>query len=327
MNETASEALAAILAAAAAGGGVWALFAPALSGSSVAARRLATLAAMRKTDNEDSAETRGSIVRVHEAALKAVAESKRVRRASRLNGRIEAAGLSLSQTGFSTVCAGLGAGAFLTTVISGAPVLLALATATFAGWILPLRTLSFLAARRRDKFLAVFTPAVDMILRGTKSGLAVVDCLNIVATDADALIRREFAAIAAQLRAGVPLPEAMARLGTVMPVPEVRFFVLIMSMQSQTGGNLSEALGNLAGVLRDRQRLAAKVRVASAEAKASAIAIGMLPFAVVAASMVMAPDYIRLLWTTDAGRRVFLYSAMWLVVGIVVLRRMARIEL
>ena len=112
-----------------------------------------------------------------------------------------------------------------------------------------------LADRRRRTFPGGFGAAVDMIVRGAKSGLSLMDCLAIVATDAEEPVRAEFDAILSQLRAGVPLKTAMEKLGGVMPAAEVRFFVLIMSIQSQTGGNLTTALGNLAGVLRDRQKL------------------------------------------------------------------------
>jgi tight adherence protein B len=198
--------------------------------------------------------------------------------------------------------------------------------AIVAAWLIPKWCLAFLANRRRLKFLAAFGAAVDMIVRGAKSGLSLMDCLAIVATDADEPVRREFEAILSQMRAGVPLKAAMEKLSAIMPAAEVRFFVLIMSIQSQTGGNLTTALGNLAGVLRDRQKLAVKVRIASAEARVSALIIAALPFGVIAATAMFAPDYIAMLWKDEAGRRLAAICAGWLALGIVVIRHMARIE-
>jgi tight adherence protein B len=165
-----------------------------------------------------------------------------------------------------------------------------------------------------------------MIVRGIRSGHSISDCLNVVASDEAPPIAKEFNAVVAQLRAGVPLGEAMEKLNAAMPVTELRFFTTVMAMQNQIGGNLSETLGNLSKMLRDRQRLAMKVRTASAEVKASAIAVGSLPFIVAAATSLLSPDYISVLWTDEAGRKVVFLTLVWLCLGILVLRRMARIE-
>jgi tight adherence protein B len=201
-----------------------------------------------------------------------------------------------------------------------------MAVAISGAWYLPQRWLSYLAERRRQKFIADFPAAIDMIVRGIRSGHSITDCLNVVASDAAPPIAKEFNVVVAQLRAGVPLGEAMERLNAAMPVTELRFFTTVMAMQNQIGGNLSETLGNLSKMLRDRQRLAMKVRTASAEVKASAIAVGSLPFIVAAATSMLSPDYISVLWTDEAGHRVVFLTLAWLCLGILVLRRMARIE-
>ncbi len=192
--------------------------------------------------------------------------------------------------------------------------------------IVPSRLLGVLARRRQQRFLAGFAGAMDMIVRSARSGLSLPDCLGMVASDAAPAVRREFAPVVAQLRTGVPLASAIEKLASRMPIPEVRFFVIVIAIQSQTGGNFTDALANLAGVLRERERLAARVRTASAEVKASAVTIGALPFLVAGATALLAPDYISVLWMEEEGRRVAAFSAIWLVAGIIVLRRMARIE-
>lgn len=101
---------------------------------------------------------------------------------------------------------------------------------------------------------------------------------------------------------------------------------MIMSAQSQSGGSLTEALVNLSSVLRDREKIAMKTRIASAEGRSSALIIGALPFVVIGATAAFAPQYISFLWTDDAGRRVAFFCLVWLVCGILILGRMARIE-
>lgn len=305
---------------------VCALFFPALAGQRRPARWDSFVAGLKKGADGGGRGQTQELRRAQEFALKAVAEASRTRRTSRLHSQLAAAGLTVPPRRFVLYSAALGLKILFAGLIAWLPSALALAGAVLGGWLLPLRLLKILAARRQRMFLAGFAPAVDMIVRGAKSGLSLTDCLSVVAADANALVRAEFTNVAAQLRAGVPLPEAMARLSAAMPVPEVRFFALIMSTQSQTGGNLSDALTNLSNVLRDRQQLAAKVRVASAEVRASAIAVGVMPLVVVGAVTMLSPSYISLLWTDETGRMVALASAAWMLTGVAVLRRMSRIE-
>lgn len=320
------EGLAAGLAAVSAAALVCGVFYPALSGDDFFARRGALFAALRKPGQDDGASTNRNIRRAQEFALKAIAETNRARRATRLDARLTAAGLRWRRGRFLAACAALGAVLLLAGVLARVPLTAAVTGAVLGAWLLPLRALGWLAGRRRRQFLAGFAAAVDMIVRGAKAGLSVGDCLAVVTADATPPIAKEFSVVLAQLRAGVPLSDAMAKLGAAMPAPEVRFFALIMSFQSQTGGNLSEALGNLSRVLRDRQRLAAKVRTASAEVRASAITVGALPFVVGGGSAVFSPEYLSPLWTDDTGRQIVMLSAVWMLIGVMSLRRMARIE-
>ena len=107
-----------------------------------------------------------------------------------------------------------------------------------------------------------------------------------------------------------------------MPLPEVRFFAIVIAIQQQAGGNLSEALGNLSGVLRDRKRLQAKVRALSAEAKASAAVLGALPFIVMILVYITTPAYITLLWTTQFGQFLLACAGGWMTCGVLVMRKM-----
>ena len=107
-----------------------------------------------------------------------------------------------------------------------------------------------------------------------------------------------------------------------MPLAEVKFFAIVIGIQQQAGGNLSEALGNLSGVLRDRKKLTMKVGALSAEAKASAMVLGSLPFIVMSMVYMTTPEYIALLWTKKMGQFLIVVAAFWMTCGILVMRKM-----
>jgi tight adherence protein B len=195
--------------------------------------------------------------------------------------------------------------------------------AAFVGIMgLPRSVLARLIKRRQNKFVDEFANAIDVIVRGVKSGLPLGECLGIIARESPQPIAEEFAEVVDQQRVGVPLSEAFERMMARMPLPEVRFFAIVIGIQQQAGGNLSEALGNLSGVLRDRKRLAAKVKALSAEAKASAAVLGALPFIVMILVYITTPSYISILWTTNFGQFLLGCAGTWMTCGILIMRKM-----
>ncbi|MEQ9572555.1 MAG: type II secretion system F family protein, partial [Nitratireductor sp.] len=126
---------------------------------------------------------------------------------------------------------------------------------------------------------------------------------------------------------GLSLPEATLRMAETMPCPEAGFFGIVIQIQSQAGGNLSEALGNLSRVLRDRKRMRAKVSALSMEAKASAAIIGALPFIVAFLVYLTSPNYIMPLFTTSTGHMVLGVSLLWMSVGIFVMKKMMNFDI
>ena len=187
----------------------------------------------------------------------------------------------------------------------------------FPRWVV-----GYLTRRRQNKFLEGFADAIDIIVRGVKSGLPVSECLAIIARESAEPLRSEFQEIVDQQRVGVPLHECLDRLMGRLPLPEVHFFAIVIAIQQQAGGNLSEALGNLSSVLRGRRQLAAKVRALSAEAKASAIVLACLPIFVMGTVYVTTPSYISILWTDKLGQFMLLCSAIWMSCGVFVMKRM-----
>jgi tight adherence protein B len=187
---------------------------------------------------------------------------------------------------------------------------------------LPRWILSKMVARRQERFLTEFANAIDVIVRGVKSGLPLNECLNIIARESPEPLNIEFREVVEQQRVGVPLAECLERMMNRLPLPEVRFFAIVIGIQQQAGGNLSEALGNLSSVLRDRKKLQNKVKAMSAEAKASAAVLGCLPPAVMLLVYMTTPAYIALLWQKTYGNFLMMFGGFWMFTGIMIMRKM-----
>jgi len=187
---------------------------------------------------------------------------------------------------------------------------------------LPRWVLGFLINRRKKKFTENFATAIDVIVRSVKTGLPTSEALRIVAREVPNPVGSEFHNMVESLKVGVTLDQAMKRMMESMPTAEVGFFTIVMTIQGKSGGNLSEALGNLAAVLRDRKRLQGKIRAMSSEAKASAGIIGSLPPAVMGIVYLTTPAYISKLFTERAGNLMLAGCVIWMSIGILVMRKM-----
>ena len=202
----------------------------------------------------------------------------------------------------------------------------ALGLAFAAGFGLPRWALGYLKKRREKAFLKALPDAVDVIVRGIKAGLPLFESIKVVAADAPEPLRGEFLAIIETQAIGMPLGDACTRLFERMPVPEANFFGIVIAIQQKSGGNLSEALGNLSKVLRDRKKMAEKIQAMSMEAKASAGIIGSLPPIVMLLVYLSTPDYISLLWTHPTGQLMLVACVIWMGMGIFVMKRMINFD-
>lgn len=187
---------------------------------------------------------------------------------------------------------------------------------------LPRWFVAFMRGRRIKAFLNEFPNALDVIVRAVKSGLPLNDGIRLIANESPEPVRTEFRRIVESQQLGLSTPEATMRMGETMPCPEASFFGIVIQIQSQAGGNLSEALGNLSRVLRDRKKMKAKVQALSMEAKASAAIIGALPFIVALLVYLSSPSYIMPLFTTSTGHLILGFSAIWMSMGIFVMKKM-----
>jgi tight adherence protein B len=313
------------LAAVAVGGVAYVFLYPMLSGERKAEARMASVA---KADtvarvSRGPQKSRRDII---EKTLEEFDERHKKSTSVPLAVRISRAGLSWSKRQYILISAAIGIGLFmLALLLSGS--LLPAAGFGFAGAFgLPFWLLSFLKKRRETKFLNAFPDSVDIIVRGIKAGLPLLDCMKMITLEAPEPLRSEFRTIVETQAIGIPLGEACGKLYENMPVPEANFFGIVISIQQKAGGNLSEALGNLSRVLRDRKKMKAKIQAMSQEAKASAGIIGALPLAVMTMVYITSPVYISLLFTEPLGNVMLACSAMWMGMGVLVMKKMINFD-
>ena len=183
-------------------------------------------------------------------------------------------------------------------------------------------TMLFVRRRLQQAFLRDFADAVDIIVRGVRAGLPVGECLRMVSRDCRPPLNHLFGLVVQEQALGATLEEALQRFSSRMPLPEVRLFVTVLSIQARAGGGLAEALANLSGVLRARRRLRLRIRAISAEAKSSAMIIGAMPFVLGIVLHFASPNYIALLFTHPVGNTVLWACGAWMLIGMFVMRRM-----
>jgi tight adherence protein B len=285
------------------------------------------------TEDRGHAATAKALLEAAAHRRKAVSDSlkeldERQQEAERLTLRLrlQRAGLKISPRTFwlISVLFGLGLALAITLLLppSGSRSLLAIAAAFVGVFGIPRWVIAKLTTRRQTRFLSELANAIEIIVRGVKSGLPLNECLVTISRESPEPLASEFREIVEQQRVGVPLAEALERLSTRMPLAEVRFLNIVIAIQQQAGGNLSEALGNLANVLRDRFRLQMKVKALSAEAKVSALVLASLPPIVMFMVYGTSPDYIMPLFSTRTGNLMLIFSAVWMLIGVLVMRKM-----
>ncbi len=313
------------MVATAIGGVAYVFIYPLLSGERKVEQRRASVARAEPTARVTRTQQRSRREQVEET-LKEIDVKAKKPKSLPLVMKIAQAGLSWSKNQFLMISAGLGLVSFLAVFVMAGSILPALGIAFAAAFGAPHWLLSFLKKRRQKQFLNHFPDGVDVIVRGIKSGLPLLDSLKIIALDAQEPIRSEFKSIVETQTIGMPIGEACMKLYDRMPLPEANFFGIVISIQQKAGGNLSEALGNLSRVLRDRKKMKAKIQAMSMEAKASASIIGALPICVGTLVWLTSPDYIELLWTTELGRFMMMGCAMWMSIGIFVMKKMINFD-
>ena len=240
-----------------------------------------------------------------------------------LKMRMTQAGMTMTIKKYFTICIIVFfVTLFITLLIVRLPWYIGIGAAVTVGFGIPYWVVNFKRKRRFNSFTKVFPNAIDVIVRGIRSGLPLNDCLRIIANDADEPVRSEFRKIVEASQMGITVPEACDRLYESVPTPETNFFAIVIAIQSTAGGNLSEALGNLSNVLRERRKMADKVKAFSTEAITSAAIIGSLPFIVGILVALSSPGYIDPLFTEPGGHKVLLFCAGSMMFGIFIMKKM-----
>ena len=236
--------------------------------------------------------------------------------------RLRAAGLGDNVKMFWIISGVIGVLVGLVLLLLRQMPILALGAAFAAGLGLPRWVVGMLAKARTKKFTEAFSDAIDIIVRGIKSGLPVHDCLKIIGKECPEPLAGEFRVLVENTGMGMSMDQALERMYERMPTNELRFFTIVLTIQAKTGGNLAEALGNLSTVLRGRKLMAEKIKALSAEAVASAFIIGCLPPGVVVLISVTAPTYMAPMFTDQRGHFMLMIAAFWMSCGILVMRKM-----
>jgi tight adherence protein B len=239
-----------------------------------------------------------------------------------LQRRIAQAGLQMSPRSFWIMSGAAALLAAAVCVITRQPILVVILAAFGTGLGFPRWILWYMTNRRQKKFTSEFANGIDVIVRSVKSGLPTNEALKIVAKELPEPVSGEFNRLCEGLKVGVPLDQGLKRMYENMPTPEVNFFGIVMTVQLKSGGNLSEALGNLSAVLRERKRMQGKIKALSSEAKASAMIIGALPPGVMGMVYFTTPTYIEPLFNTRVGNLMLAGCAIWMSMGIFIMKKM-----
>lgn len=192
---------------------------------------------------------------------------------------------------------------------------------------LPYMFVGHLANRRRNRFILLLPEAIDLIVRGLRSGLPITESIKVVGQEIPDPVGTEFRRIIESFGLGLTLDKALWAASDRIGVPEFRFFVISLSVQQETGGNLTETLENLGTILRKRKQMKLKIRALTGEARASAAILAALPFFTFGALMVTSPTYAVVLLNTRSGHMLLAAGFVLMSVGIGIMIRMTKFEI
>ncbi len=304
-------------------------FVPSIAGSGRADKRIKALqgtrvSALSSDKSSKSKEERRRMMQ--QAVAEQIKNGGRKKKRITLQMRLNQAGMKIDKSVFIRNSIIFGGVVFIVCFMVGVPILYAGIFAVAGGYLLPRWYLGYRKKKFQKAFLLELPNAVEAIVRGVKTGLPLNDSLRIVAREVKEPVRSEFAHVIDAQSMGKATDEAVALIYERVPLSEVNFFVVVISVQQQAGGNLSEALSNLARVLRDRKKMQAKVKAMSSEAKASAMIIGSLPFIVAALVSFVTPDYLLPLVSTTIGLVMLGVAAVMMSIGIFIMNRMIQFD-
>jgi len=244
-----------------------------------------------------------------------------------LRSRLERTGRSWTLGNYALACGGIFVVAILLLLTAGAPFLLALLVSVVLGVGGPHAAVSLLIGRRIAAFTTRFPDAIDLLVRGLRSGLPITESLGVVGKEIPDPVGIEFRTVADKIRIGQTMEAALAEMATRIKTPEFQFFVITLSIQRETGGNLAETLNNLGEVLRKRAQMKLKIKAMSSESKASAYIVGSLPFIVFALVWMMNPDYLSPFFSDQRLMIAGTGGFIWMSIGGFIMAKMVSFEI
>ncbi|MEO7564211.1 MAG: type II secretion system F family protein [Sphingomicrobium sp.] len=244
-----------------------------------------------------------------------------------LRKRLEQTGKSISLGKYAMICVGIVLTIALLLISRGAPLFLALMVGMFFGIGGPHWFIGKMIKRRVNKFTANFPDAIDLMVRGLRSGLPIAETLGIVSGEIPGPVGIEFRAVSDKMKIGRTMEGALQDTADRLGTPEFQFFVITLAIQRETGGNLAETLSNLSDVLRKRAQMKLKIRAMSSESKASAYIVGSLPFVVFTLVFMINPGYMAGFFSDQRLMVTGMGGLVWMGLGAFIMARMVSFEI
>ncbi len=282
---------------------------------------------MRHSDSADA--------RVEQQMRKAVAarrpmifsDGRSISRIDRLRLRLAQTGKSWTLQQYLSASGSIAAVVFVGLWIKGAPLYLSLFGGLMLGAGIPHFVVGYLMAKRIKQFTANFPDAIELLVRGLKSGLPVGETLTMVAKEIPGPVGQEFKIVTEKVRIGKTMEDALQETADRLGTAEFQFFVITLAIQRETGGNLAETLANLADVLRKRAQMKLKIRAMSSESKASAYIVGSLPFFVFGMVWTVNPAYLGGFFYEPRLMIAGMIGIVWMSIGAFIMAKMVNFEI
>jgi tight adherence protein B len=244
-----------------------------------------------------------------------------------LRTRLEQTGKDISLGKYAAICIGVIAIVTLLLKMRGAPFILSLMLGLFFGIGGPHFVIGKMIKRRINKFNTNFPDAIELMVRGLRSGLPITETLGIVASEIPGPVGVEFRMVSDKMKIGRTMEAALQETADRLGTPEFQFFVITLAIQRETGGNLAETLSNLADVLRKRAQMKLKIRAMSSESKASAYIVGSLPFIVFGLVYMINPHYMGGFFTDQRLMVAGVGGMIWMGLGAMIMAKMVNFEI
>src|SRR6476619_576467 len=244
-----------------------------------------------------------------------------------LRQRLEQTGKEISLGKYAMICIGIILAVVVALQIKCAPLILSLLLGMFFGIGGPHFVIGRMIKRRINKFNSNFPDAIELMVRGLRSGLPITETLGIVAGEIPGPVGVEFRMVADKMKIGRTMEAALQETSDRLGTPEFQFFVITLAIQRETGGNLAETLSNLADVLRKRAQMRLKIRAMSSESKASAYIVGALPFVVFTLVWMINPHYMQGFFTDQRLMVAGIGGMIWMGIGALIMAKMVNFEI